>query len=581
VDVVGGATRATEGCSVDAFRTDVAVLFELGERDVEIGSRSETRTHRALGITAAEHLEAAPAEPGEQDRQVGDGGIGAHSGVGGAGVGDEVVGEDDSGVDGGDPHPQPLPLAGGGGKWLGEGGEVEEAGDAGDRSHELAGPVDEWVEVPVRGEAGFDGAGEVAETYGGGLGEGEDEGGVLGEGRAEEKVGVGEGEEGADAAVVVGAEGVGDGLGVDVAAAKDGVGDGVKEAGEEAAAEKSRADDEAAQDFGLDGQADGEGGARDDLAGPADAIDHDRVAGVALEVVVEVGRPRGGVPTGDEVEDAALGGQDGETPALLVEEHGEALGGAVVRDQAGEDGNLDGSELVGATLDEGDELGAAVVWGEGGSVLGTGEGLLGGVARSPGTGDVGGGRGGGVGLELLEGLGDGGEDGTLAVAGRQDDHAEEIEGLEPVAPGTEEDAAGQGRREDGEAEEAGEIGWGLGGAGLGADEAAEPVWEDLAREGWEDGAVERDGIRPGTVRPGGIAAQDGDEAIDVGDAGLREEEGGAAILWGSVEGGLDRLDPTGIQMLKLVRGGELTDEGVDEDGRGGVGIDGHGSDLMG
>ena len=93
------------------------------------------------------------------------------------------------------PTPSPLPLRGGGGRGLGdrvvgEGGEVEEAGDAGGVADELAGPVDDRVEVSPSsvgacwGEAGLDGLGESHEAVGGEVVEGEEErGGVRGEGR--------------------------------------------------------------------------------------------------------------------------------------------------------------------------------------------------------------------------------------------------------------------------------------------------------------------------------------------------------------------------------------------------------------
>jgi hypothetical protein len=142
---------------------------------------------------------------------------------------------------------------------LGEGGEVDEAGDAGDGADDLAGPVDDRIEVAVWGEARLDGAGERAEALGGEVGEGENQAltprpplPCAGEGEPEwqsgvgarrttltpalsqrerETAGVGCLEEGEDAAVVVGAEGFGDGRGVDVAGAEGGVRDGVEEAG--------------------------------------------------------------------------------------------------------------------------------------------------------------------------------------------------------------------------------------------------------------------------------------------------------------------------------------------------------------
>jgi len=54
-----------------------------------------------------------------------------------------------------------------------EGGEVEEAGDPGSGADELAGPVDDRVEVFAGGEAGLDGLGELAEAVGGAGIEGE------------------------------------------------------------------------------------------------------------------------------------------------------------------------------------------------------------------------------------------------------------------------------------------------------------------------------------------------------------------------------------------------------------------------
>src|SRR4051812_45072374 len=94
VDVVGGAGRATlAGASGTRARTDVAVLFEVVEGDVEIVGRAEADAGRSEGVAAGEGGEVGSPEPGEQDGQVGDGWIGAHGGVGGAGVLGEVVGE--------------------------------------------------------------------------------------------------------------------------------------------------------------------------------------------------------------------------------------------------------------------------------------------------------------------------------------------------------------------------------------------------------------------------------------------------------------------------------------------------------
>ncbi|HZO30881.1 MAG TPA: hypothetical protein VFH48_33340 [Chloroflexota bacterium] len=90
-------------------------------------------------------------------------------------------------------------------------------------------------------------------------------------------------------AVVQAADGGVHGLGGDGAAAEGGVGKRVEEAGEEASAVKAGAGDEAAEDFGLDGETDGEGGVGDDLAWSGDAVQHDGVTGVAFEEVVEVG----------------------------------------------------------------------------------------------------------------------------------------------------------------------------------------------------------------------------------------------------------------------------------------------------
>jgi hypothetical protein len=54
-----------------------------------------------------------------------------------------------------------------------EGGEVEEAGDSRGGADELAGPVDDRVEVLSWGEAGLNGFGELAEAVGGAGIEGE------------------------------------------------------------------------------------------------------------------------------------------------------------------------------------------------------------------------------------------------------------------------------------------------------------------------------------------------------------------------------------------------------------------------
>jgi hypothetical protein len=55
---------------------------------------------------------------------------------------------------------------------------------------------------------------------------------------------VGEGEEGVDAAVVFGADGLGDGLGVEGAVAEGGGGEGVEEAGQQTSAVEAGAGEE-------------------------------------------------------------------------------------------------------------------------------------------------------------------------------------------------------------------------------------------------------------------------------------------------------------------------------------------------
>ena len=85
------------------------------------------------------------------------------------------------------------------------------------------------------------------------------------------------------------------------------VGDGVEEPRQQAPSLKTGAGGEAAQDLGLDGEADGEGGSGNDVCGAADAIYDDGVAGVAFEDMIEVGGAGGGVAAGDQVEETALG----------------------------------------------------------------------------------------------------------------------------------------------------------------------------------------------------------------------------------------------------------------------------------
>jgi hypothetical protein len=342
------------------------------------------------------------------------------------------------------------------------------------------------------------------------------------------------------------------------------------------------AGDEAAQDLGLDGEADGEGGAGDDLAGSADAIDDDGIAGVAFEEVIEVGGAGGGVAAGDEIEDAALGGEDGESAAVLVKEHGEALGGAVVGDEAGDDGSLGIGEGFEATLDSIEKLGATgILFGTGGGgVLGSEEGLLGGALPSSGEGDQGSGGGGGLGLELVEGSGDVLEDGALAVAGREGDDGEEVEGLDPIAPGIEEDGAGEGGGEDGEGEHGGEVYGGLGGLGLGADVGADPAGEGAIWEAREARGTEGDGVWPGPVLGRGLPGEEGEDAIGVLDAGLHEDDGGSAVDGGGVQGGLDELLPGGIEVFDEVWVWGLAAEGGYEEVGWAGRIDGHGGGLV-
>jgi len=72
--------------------------------------------------------------------------------------------------------------------------------------------------------------------------------------------------------------------------------------------------------------------------------------------------------------------------------------------------------------------------------------LLGGVLAPASEREQRGGLDGALSLELDEGGGDAGEDGALAVAWREGDEGEEVEGLDPVAPGVEDDRAGAGGR---------------------------------------------------------------------------------------------------------------------------------------
>src|SRR3954452_17377200 len=188
MDLVGGAAGPAEGVAA-GLKSDVAARFELIERVLEVVVGSDMGADGTTGVAAGEAREAGSLEPGEQDGGLGEGWIEAHRVVGGAGVGDEGVGDGDGGVDRGKPHPptaarrehrlrrRPSPLRWrGGANWGvwekreegGEVGEVEEAGNPRGCADELAGPVDDGVEVAAGGEAGLDGAGEVAEAVGGG-----------------------------------------------------------------------------------------------------------------------------------------------------------------------------------------------------------------------------------------------------------------------------------------------------------------------------------------------------------------------------------------------------------------------------
>src|SRR4051812_42485648 len=93
---------------------------------------------------------------------------------------------------------------------------------------------------------------------------------------------------------------------------------------------------------------------------------------------------------------------------------------------------------------------------------------------------------------------DAGKDGALAVAGRQGDDGEEVEGLVPVSPGVDHHPAGACGCQDGEAEQRGEIGGGLGGSRLGADVVAQPVRKGPDGKLWELGLTEGGGrLGPG------------------------------------------------------------------------------------
>lgn len=201
------------------------------------------------------------------------------------------------------------------------------------------------------------------------------------------------------------------------------------------------------------------------------------------------------------------------------------------------------------------------------------------MAGAAGGGELGGGLASGIGLEVLEGLDDGGEDGALAVAGRQGDDGEEVEGLVPVSPGFDDGSAGAGGGQDGEAEEAGEIGGGLGGAGLGADEVAELGWQGAVGKFGELRPAEGDDVWPGWCR-GRLGMLEGvEEAIEVGFAGFGEEEGGAADLGGGLLGGLDEALPGGIEAGNEFGAWGFAEEGLDEEVRGGRWIVRHGAGL--
>jgi hypothetical protein len=79
--------------------------------------------------------------------------------------------------------------------------------------------------------------------------------------------------------------------------------------------------------------------------------------------------------------------------------------------------------------------GSALLGGEGGGALGSGEGLVGGVALTSGLGDLGSDGDGGLVLGLLKGQGDVMEDGALAMAWGQTTMQKRLSGSCPSPQG--------------------------------------------------------------------------------------------------------------------------------------------------
>src|SRR4029450_13063650 len=120
-----------------------------------------------------------------------------------------------------------------------------------------------------------------------------------------------------------------DGWGAGLAAADQAGREAVQEPGQQAAATEPRPARPAAQDLGLDGQADGQTRPFHVLGWAATAVDLQQVAGVAFEVDAKVGAGALVVAAGHLVEYVAFWAQEGDA-AVGGQQPGQGLRGGVI-----------------------------------------------------------------------------------------------------------------------------------------------------------------------------------------------------------------------------------------------------------
>jgi hypothetical protein len=224
---------------------------------------------------------------------------------------------------------------------------LEEAGDTGNPTHKLAGPVGHRAKLAVGVELWFKPALEVFQGVLRCLGE-------LQGARLESALPLllyRQREQRANLLLVRHPHRPGHGSSIDLPAPHEALRKRVEEAGQQAAPPEARVSAESPEHLGLDRQAERHGWPDDKLRSPADAVHADGVAGVALEKDTEVRHPAGAVAACHHVEDVTLGAHDRDAPTLFCQERRQLLGGDIICQHAAQGRDLDLCDLLGAALD--------------------------------------------------------------------------------------------------------------------------------------------------------------------------------------------------------------------------------------